>query len=840
MQYMLISQSISLRATVMLSLLCCCVAPSVAQSAEAEGRAAESVWQELEGAAKGLEEKAKTGVEAVRDKAADYGERLEKDISGEAAKLEPEAKTVEKKAGPASEKTQTATEPRVTPGPAPPPTGAGGGSVVKDLEAGAKELEKEVKPIGQRAIEYDEMLRGEVASEEEKIKAEAESLERKAGLKPGKGETKAVPEVAPARRPASAKPSGLDKLGAEAKGVAEAAEKDVAEVRTDVDRFGDRLHEDLKRLNAEYLSDLGARLHYELAVINRFPSAAQCADCHPAQYREWASSPHAYAQISPMFNAMQGTFIKRSGGTNGDFCIRCHSEVGMTLNEPLFTSNAKRSMVSREGITCVVCHRIGKPFGRVSGRFGLEQGDIYQPMYGPLTDEILKKVIQEYNVSPAPGVKVAGQAIHSGAEKRLYFSNAQLCSMCHDVNSQNGFRLESAYTQFLNSPAKKRGEVCQDCHMGKIPGIESGYEKGPVAHIGGVPTPAQKRTNHAFPGPDYSIVHPGIFPHSTEGPTIAAFEDWLSFDFKAGWGSDIFESVKHDDHPFPEAWKSHHKRRRAYKFIEAQIARLAEADVGRYQLLRRAYQFGAFVVDENSSDGISFRLQVKNGTDGHNAPTGFDSERIVFVQVTVTDREGTVIFRSGDRDPNGDLRDLQSRYVHNWEVPADPYLLSLESDFLGLTIRGGLRSEILTVDFSQTPLPFVRPNTASSLLTGRPPDTQKFVRTLPPNGTRWGEYLVKPDALTGKTPYTVNIKFIAQMMPVHLVWDVSGVGFDYGLSARDVADRIVKGALVLWEHNILLDAHAGTLDLTPTEEQILHSPPQKSKDSWRIELEQIF
>lgn len=376
--------------------------------------------------------------------------------------------------------------------------------------------------------------------------------------------------------------------------------------------------------------------------------------------------------------------------------------------------------------------------------------------------------------------------------------------------------------------------------MGKKPGIKSGYAEGPVAHIGGKPTPDARVTNHQFPGPDYSIVHPGIFPHSTEGPEIASFTDWLSFDYRAGWGSDIFENVNNSGYPFPDAWKSHEKRRDAHEFIQLQIERLANSDVARYQLLRRGYQFGKFVVEENSDAGIAFNVEIKNGTDGHNVPTGFDAERLVFVQVTVTDKNGAVVFRSGDRDPNGDVRDFLSRYVHNWEVPADPYLLSLESDFLGLTVRGGYRPEILTVNYSQTALPFVRPNTASSLLTGRPPATRKLVRALPPNGTRWGEYKVAAEELTGKAPYSVNLKFISQMVPAHLAWDVSGVGFDYGLSAKEVADRIVKGALVLWEHNIVLDKKTGQVDLTPTEDQIMNSAPQLEKESWLLDLEQIF
>ena len=155
--------------------------------------------------------------------------------------------------------------------------------------------------------------------------------------------------------------SEWNSIEADTKSIVSDAKKDEAKVRTDVDSYGQKERQKLDHLSAEALTDLGARAHYDLAVISRFPSASQCADCHPREYKEWSASPHSYAQISPMFNAMQATFLKRSKGTNGDFCIRCHTEVGMTLKEPLFTANANRSAVSRQGITCVVCHRLEKP-----------------------------------------------------------------------------------------------------------------------------------------------------------------------------------------------------------------------------------------------------------------------------------------------------------------------------------------------------------------------------------------------------------------------------------------------------------------------------------------------
>ncbi|HIO66096.1 MAG TPA: hypothetical protein EYN40_05310 [Planctomycetes bacterium] len=39
--------------------------------------------------------------------------------------------------------------------------------------------------------------------------------------------------------------------------------------------------------------------HARLFKDSRFPVAAECATCHPKQYREWSVSQHAYAQLSP-------------------------------------------------------------------------------------------------------------------------------------------------------------------------------------------------------------------------------------------------------------------------------------------------------------------------------------------------------------------------------------------------------------------------------------------------------------------------------------------------------------------------------------------------------------
>ena len=123
--------------------------------------------------------------------------------------------------------------------------------------------------------------------------------------------------------------------------------------------------------------------HEALFQENRFPSATTCQTCHPAHYREWSGSAHAYAQLSPVFNTMQEAIIVLTNGTNGDFCIRCHNPVGMNLEEPEILSNLDRHPTSREGITCVVCHRLTLPYGKVSGRLSIAEGDIFDPARVP-------------------------------------------------------------------------------------------------------------------------------------------------------------------------------------------------------------------------------------------------------------------------------------------------------------------------------------------------------------------------------------------------------------------------------------------------------------------------
>lgn len=568
--------------------------------------------------------------------------------------------------------------------------------------------------------------------------------------------------------------------------------------------------------------------HKALFAENRYPSAATCRTCHPGHYREWSVSPHAYAQLSPVFNSMHATIVKQTSGSNGDFCIRCHNQVGMNMGEPIFMKNEDRHPTSREGISCIVCHRVKNAYGKVSGRFALEQGDLLEPVYGPTGNHELKRVIESGDVVVETDREKAGRHIHTDAKRFFQLTESSFCGACHDVTLMNGFRLEEAFSEFKNTPSAKRGETCHDCHMGKEPGVVSGYREEPAAIIGDYKTKPRRRTDHMFIGPDYSIIHPGIFPHNDKASEFATISDWIQFDWKKGWGTDEFEDNIDDDYPFPERWESYDDRLDARDIITEQLELLNEAQDQRVKLLRVAFRLGDLQVTRASRRGLDFKVMVRNGTDGHNVPTGFDAERLIWLYVRVFDKNGKMVFQSGDLDPNGDVRDLHSTYVHNGELPLDRYLFNLQSKFITRNLRGGEREQVLAVNYSPDPIPFVRPTTFSSILTGRPGGARKHKQGIPPLGHRWAKYRVKAKELT-EGPYKIQVQFKAAMVPVNLITEIKVVGFDYNMSPRDVADAIRNGHIILWDKTVDVDLSGEDqkFDLSQGHES---PPPANDKD----------
>ena len=161
-------------------------------------------------------------------------------------------------------------------------------------------------------------------------------------------------------------------------------------------------------------------------------------------------------------------------------------------------------------MSCITCHRVKEQYGKVNGERRVEPGKIYEPVYGSGEKSVIKDVLankETYSVKTSTDGR--GNDIHKGMITNDQITKSEFCVSCHQVAVNLGIKLEIVWDQYRDSPARKAGVSCQDCHMGKVPGKPEGYATAPSAVVGGKEiNPGRKHANHRFIGPGYSIAHP--------------------------------------------------------------------------------------------------------------------------------------------------------------------------------------------------------------------------------------------------------------------------------------------------------------------------------------------
>ena len=279
----------------------------------------------------------------------------------------------------------------------------------------------------------------------------------------------------------------------------------------------------------------------------------------------------------------------------------------------------------------------------------------------------------------------------------------------------------------------------------------------------------------------------------------------MTFDVEAGWGTDKFEDNIPSGAVFPKAWGSVDARYDGRKIIDYQLERLAYVRTLRLEVLRNGYLLSDLKAVKADRSGIEIHAKVSNITKGHNTPTGFTGERLVWLRITVTDTDGKVIFQSGDVDSNGDVRDNESSFVHAGELPLDEQLFNLQSRFLVQSVRGGERERTVPLPYSTSSLLFLRPTWLLLVLTGEPTTERNHRKGIEPLGHRIAKYEIDGGMLTGEGPYKAKVELLAQMVFINLITTIQVVGFDYGLSPRQAGEVIVAGREVLYEEDITID-----------------------------------
>jgi hypothetical protein len=360
------------------------------------------------------------------------------------------------------------------------------------------------------------------------------------------------------------------------------------------------------------------------------------------------------------------TGIATTGSGGELWCVNCHAP-GENLRPamPAWTANgdarARRPLrdllpaESREGISCAACHSTVGPVAAHAARARGYEGNatwisattgatfLARPEDARGVTGIANS---GYRLDPRLLLGLAGGASGAGAGDRdgvldaarphapppdatdAYLRSSEFCGACHDVRlfgtdvrgalrGEHFKRLRNAYSEWKTwaddeARAGRAAPGCQDCHMSLYPTKPPGtYAEGLVAPTSARPS---RLYAHWFTGVE--------LPMSDELPA-AMIDD---------------PAVDPDGVP---------------------VGLRARRD----RLLRAAFRF---TLGDAARSGRTLRVPVtiENVGAGHKVPAGFSQERETWVELTITDARGDVVYEVGRlARPDADLADKVFAHV---------------------------------------------------------------------------------------------------------------------------------------------------------------------------------
>jgi hypothetical protein len=207
--------------------------------------------------------------------------------------------------------------------------------------------------------------------------------------------------------------------------------------------------------------------------------ANNCANCHREIHDEWAASAHAGAATNRRLrNLFEGTdwhggrspkwSLKDEHPLGMGVCASCHAP---TYRDPTLAYDlSKVTGVAARGVHCDYCHKVADaPTDKLGTRFGRDGLILLRPakdeqlFFGPLDDAV------------RPGEMFSYSSL---------YKESRYCASCHE-GVIFGVHVYGTYSEWLESPARAKGQQCQDCHMkptGKLTNIapgKGGIERDP-------------------------------------------------------------------------------------------------------------------------------------------------------------------------------------------------------------------------------------------------------------------------------------------------------------------------------------------------------------------------
>lgn len=408
---------------------------------------------------------------------------------------------------------------------------------------------------------------------------------------------------------------------------------------------------------------------------NREAQAGFCFTCHDPHVERMGDNPNT--REVPELSGVLGDFRPDQIRPLRDYYLTDSSGSQVLPDQPGGSAPAgAKPSLGAAGITCDVCHNVaGADLNRSFQHDGFANTSL-------LLNESMEKVGPFlFPVLPKNGFHVAS----SDPGKIGFLRSSALCNSCHDVRvplgaegpgdlqhletnvnpgaaAVNYFRLENLSTEWqtgdYNSTANPFKQVvrCQDCHMSTFPfSANSTYQVGDMTVAS--PTPGIFAQNYAaVPGistdGNYPLMKRPVVSHYFTGVDVPILS---TPELQARLGPD-----------YPDPYAPGNDEYGNPKSLAAR----------REALLKAATRISLGQTDSSALLGDTFTVRAEAvSLTGHRFPAGFSQERTTYIQLSVTDDNGFLLYQSGykvdkphpetgETQADGNLDDEDLEHIH--------------------------------------------------------------------------------------------------------------------------------------------------------------------------------
>jgi hypothetical protein len=327
--------------------------------------------------------------------------------------------------------------------------------------------------------------------------------------------------------------------------------------------------------------------------------------CHQEIYDEWSVSAHRYSAMDPAFQKVQTVMAEQNGAESTRYCGGCHDPISLfSGTKNIFAKDLTNLAGFQEGVSCVSCHSIKKTDIKGNANYQMAQPSRY---LFELEDRDRTRWMRDFLIRSYP-------QYHVESLQHKLFKRPEFCAACHkqfideEINKVGWVQLQNQFDAWRKSRWNEPGDPtktieCRECHMPLQESTDPGsgddldYNRSPKD---------KKHRSHRFLGANQFI--PTVLKLPGAERHVALTGEWLRGEI------DIPEIA--------DKWR----RGPAVPI--------------------------ALVVPDHVRPGepVAIQARLTNTKVGHDFPTGPLDIIQAWVEISVTDQLGNVVFQSGRRD----------------------------------------------------------------------------------------------------------------------------------------------------------------------------------------------